>query len=996
MKRNTITKRPVKDSDVNKRLNETLFQFFYIFGIEPDSLNISNISNISSILEPHFLKVELLTKYPSFERSQANINPYIIMNHCFPNGYNLICKEKKPEDEFFYFNMDNLFTFLQENKIIYFVCVIIYEPIKKYLSIKYKNDDLKLPSFKKEENKDNISIDNIYVPKALCLSSFVSFPYEIKLILVDLLNYIRSDNITIPIEKILESIIFGIPRPLRAHFYLSFNKIIPRQSKDIYFILREFNQYKFSSYAFQSIFRFNSVSIISIYRCIITEVPVLFFSKNKEQLTNTVESFLSLIYPFEYQYPHISILPDYNASLIEIEKCFVFGINREFSFVKNEKESYLSYFKEMNLNLPNKPILICDIDSGKISSFCLEYDKFNYHIVKFEDLGVYDDASNIDPSQCISKDAYTDKLNIIHKIFLPERYTDKLKSKLEEYQKDKNSKNTEYGLNNNNKIGEDYFHYYLASILLTYNNYMFNVEEEVKKLCEEILTKDEDEINIEKLFKIEQFLHDNSDFDFYNMFFRTKIFKHFIIKKYLNEPLERYKYLLFDEKIILKKNKKKFAKKYETKFTSSKYFQSTRTYQVKPPTDFTEEEKAIIIQNKDILLDKYYQKVDKDNKLKYILFPKLIYDNKFFKKEYKPYISLTGDSNLFNYLKEYQAIEDSLKIDVFKDFFSIYNGDIVHRYLINIDKIEYNKELKNAIFIVWIIAFCLTFYYCNEKEKYFRFEELIRVLKEVDGKEKYLHILLVTIGRYGDQNMIIKIFELIKDLKYGEFACFTQKFKSDTKLKWDQKKMNIANSKLILSYFRDQKADDKELFEVKAIDYDIKCIQKRTFRTSADSIENENSTEKEKISFESVFKCNCCGEELKLTSLIHNFNTKTKNNFLICLKCKKYMEPEMQITYDKIKNKFTIYSPIKLLGVAQEIFMECGPKIDLDELRNKYNSFFWNCVLYFFQCGLSIEMLLNYKAKDTLNSNPKKEKEKITKKKKKVFKILEFQSLKGI
>ena len=996
MKGNSNTKRPVKDSDVNKRLNETLFQYFYLFGIEPDSLNISDITDISKILESHFLKVELLTKYPPFERSQANINPYIIMDHCFPSGYNLICKDKKPDDEFFYFSMDNLFSFVPENNSLYFVCAIIYEPIEKYLSIKYKNDNLKLASFKQKEKKENISIDNIYVPKAICLSSFVSFPYEVKLILIDLLNYIKSDNITIPIEKIIESIIFGIPRPLRAYFYLSFNKIIPGQSKDIYFILREFNQYKFSSFAFQSIFRFSPNNIISIYSCILAEVPVLFFSKNKELLTNTVESFLSLISPFEYQYPHIPILPDSNASIIEIEKCFVFGINREFVFVKNDKESYLSYFKEMNLNLPNKTILICDIDTGKINYFCLDYDKHNYHIVRFEDLGIYDNASNNDPSQCISKDAYTGKLSSTLKFSLPERYTEKLKSKLEEYKKDKNSKNNEYGLNNNNKIGEDYFQYYLASILLTYNNYMFNDEEEIKKICEEILTKNEDEITIEKLFKIEQFLHDNTDSNFYNMFFRTKIFKHFIIKKYLNDPLERYKYLLFDEKILLKKNKKKFSKKFEIKFTSSKFFQSTRTYQVRPPINFTEEEKSFINKNKDILFDKYYQKIDKDNKIKYTLFPKLIYDNKFFKKEYKPSTSLIGDNNLLNYLKEYQAIEDSLKSDVFKDFFSIYNGDISNRYLIDIDKIQYNGEMKNIIYFVWIISFCLTFYYCDEKEKYFRFEELLRVLKELDNKEKYLPILLVTFGRYGDENMIIKIFELIKDLKYGEFSCLTQKFKSDTKLKWEQKKMNLANSKLILSYFRDQKADDKELSEIKTIDYDIKWIQKRTFKTVADPIENENIIEKEKIIFESIINCNNCGKELKLISLILNFSTKAKDNFLVCSKCKKYMEPEVQIIYDNIKNKFTLYSPMKLLRVAKDILMEYGPRIDLDELRNKFNSFFWNCVFYFFQNGLSIEMMLKYKTKDTLISNLKKEKEKISKKKKKVFKILEFQSLKGI
>lgn len=988
MKRNSLHKISVNESEINKRLKETLFQYFYIFGVEPDSINTADLSEDKKYIQPNFLKVELLTKYPPFERSQSNIDPNIVMCHCFPNGYSLIKENKKPEDEYFFFSIDNIFGLTPENKKLYFVCMIIYESIESYLSLNKKIGESKSKSY-----------GDIYIPKAFCFSSFDSFPYEGKLLLNELLRYVKNNNITIPMEKIIESIIFGIPRPLKAYFYIAFNKIIPAQSKDIYFTLREFNQYQFSSYAFQSIFRFTTLNILSIYKCLLLEIPLLFFSSNKELLSNTIESFLSLLYPFEYQYPHISILPDSNCGLIETEKCFVFGINRELKFSNEKQTIFLPYFKEMNINIPNKAILICDLDSKKLNSYCLEYANLDCHIVNFEDLGVYNENNNIDTSQCISKNAYNGKYDDIHNSYLPERYTAKLKTKLDTYLKDNSSKSEEYGLNNNIKIGEDFFYYYLASIFLYYNNYLFNEEENIKNICEEILTKNEDEINIEKLFKVDQFLHDyKDDYEFFCKFFKTKIFKSFIIKKYLNDPLERYKILHFDEKVLEKRNKKMFARKVDTKFTLSKSFQSTRTYQVKPPNDFSEEEKSYIINNKNILLDKYYQRLDKDNKINYALFPKLIYDNKFFQKEYKQITKFMTDKNLISFLNEYQFIEDCLKKDTYKDFFSIYNGDLINRYLIDICKLDYHNEVIYSLYYTWIIVFCMTFYYCDEKEKYFRLEELIRLLQRIiKVDEKLLSILLGTIQKYGDENMMIKIYEFIKKLNYGEFSCLCNKFKSKTKVNWEHKTIELAGSKLSISYFRTPESDEKMLSEVKAINYDIKSLKKRTFSTSNDSKEdNANNSEKEKISFDLFFKCPNCGEDLVITVLIQNLETMPKSKCMLCSKCNKYMEPVTHIVYGKKKDEFSIYSPIKLLGVAKELFIEYGPRIDLDELRNKHNSFFWSCIFYFFHNGLSIEMLLKYKENNALKTNSKeKGKENITKKKKKVFQILEFQSHKN-
>ena len=100
------------------------------------------------------------------------------------------------------------------------------------------------------------------------------------------------------------------------------------------------------------------------------------------------------------------------------------------------------------------------------------------------------------------------------------------------------------------------------------------------------------------------------------------------------------------------------------------------------------------------------------------------------------------------------------------------------------------------------------------------------------------------------------------------------------------------------------------------------------------------------------------------------------------------MEPKTFVTNGTEKIEFIIYSPIKLLSIVREITMEYGQKINLDELRTKYNSFYWNCILYFYLTGLSFEMLLKYKEKENANINKDIKKGK---KKRKKFKKLKIE-----
>ena len=45
------------------------------------------------------------------------------------------------------------------------------------------------------------------------------------------------------------------------------------------------------------------------------------------------------------------------------------------------------------------------------------------------------------------------------------------------------------------------------------------------------------------------------------------------------------------------------------------------------------------------------------------------------------------------------------------------------------NKFEYHNEVYNALYQTWLISFCLTFHYCDEIEKLYRFEELTKNIK---------------------------------------------------------------------------------------------------------------------------------------------------------------------------------------------------------------------------------------------------------------------------
>ena len=76
---------------------------------------------------------------------------------------------------------------------------------------------------------------------------------------------------------------------------------------------------------------FRIKEVFEILKFILLEEPILFFCEDLHILTYIIEGLISLIYPFEYQYPIISVLPEQNYSFISIFKHFIFGINHKYT-----------------------------------------------------------------------------------------------------------------------------------------------------------------------------------------------------------------------------------------------------------------------------------------------------------------------------------------------------------------------------------------------------------------------------------------------------------------------------------------------------------------------------------------------------------------------------------------------------------------------------------------------------------------------------------------
>ena len=599
-----------------------LYQQFFVVGLDPRIMSSINDFDLKSLKEP-YSSPKVISKYPNINLPYLIIPDELIASHSFPLGVineiidyidnnDLIAKENKTKS--FLFSLENMSpqvkAYSLRTKKIYYSCLLFYENIENY-----RNCIEQRKNYKALNINGEIKNKGLLIPKVICLSSFNSYHEQTKNILLNIKNYVNNynynnksmDNLNIyPIEKIIESLIFNLPSIPRGNFTLRINKESFSYKKhkeneeisnnneldtnDIIYQETPPNENPRETINYSILMQYFRVNeIFEVIKYIILEESILFFSEDKEALSTVIESFVSLIYPFEYPHPVIPILPEQNYSLIVLFKHFIFGINYKYSEEFLNKNIVLDGVKFIRIIRLEKRFdsLLHGQEMDPLEYQVFTSIKFNENkpLIKFDQI-----QKNVYLNDILDTKLIHDK----KKINLPRHYFEKCSRILENNIREIDSKyknqvdkNVVETLKKNalNKEIRENFLYFFSCILLTYQEYCIKYEKkkyEIQDKSGNIVEKEFEErslqldekfyvkaLKINDLFDIEEFINSRPSLDrpFYRVFFNTQIFMNFMLKKMFPESnQDKLDILFFDEIINKKLSRDIYNQKKETKF----------------------------------------------------------------------------------------------------------------------------------------------------------------------------------------------------------------------------------------------------------------------------------------------------------------------------------------------------------------------------------------------------------------------------------------------
>ena len=930
-------------------INNQLIQHFYIIGLDKNDIFSDKIYNepLSKNIEP-----KIITKFPELSYSYNNLPDSLILKHCFPIGFfGIELKYKsKPSSNIFYFSLENIPVNNLNNdmyKKIHFTCFEFYESLDNYYEI-YKK---KLNLLKKENSISNEeNLKHYYFPKVICVASLLSFPHELSKILSSIYHKYISEKSTknYPLEKLIENLVMKIPYPGygQSISYINFNEKIIMNRNAI-------NKIQNNSVELNLLFSyFSPEDVLILLKYLILEIPILCFCEDKYKLTNIVESLLSLLFPFKYIYPSITILPSNCYSIIETIDSYILGINEEY----NE-----NFFKNNNLEVDEKSIAIIIInhdDSSKIK--------------------INESQSNETQSILLEELGNEEKKNInfqTYKIELPSHYKKKTFISLSNYIK--KVKLIKEEKNNFNYQIRDKILYFFISILLDYSNFIKLDKINLNFFDKKYYSKEVSSIKIDNIFKIQEYINEFSKDDqpFYERFLHTQLFLNFIKEKiYPKTNEERLKILFFDEKIASKKNRSFLSKNIRTTFLNSDMILRDNEIKLSLPSNFSTEENEYLIEEKNInkAID-YFQFISlNDGKinLEYNIFPKLLYDNNFFEK---PYSQLYLINKIQPPKKMFDNVEQQFqKILNDPKYLNVYNNTNYNLNLIKESKINKIKN-QNCIQLTWLLVLSGSLWYCEPIEREIRINKIYDLLDKIDYKEEDIFtFIFLSISKYGTDDELIKFYEYLLKIEglrnYTIYSILCDKLTKIFNAKYLQK--TKSQSIRVTLLMRESAINDSNS-EIKKIINDEKYIfRRRSFYPGVNKDNNNNSdNEDEKIQFETEISCDKCGNLYDIDFNILVNSEISENLEIKCNLCgsinnngKLKLNVIIPKNHNDIKiDNFELYSAKKLLNQSKEFILPLiDYKIDIENFRKKYKHLFYNYIFYFSIVNLAFDFLIPY------------------------------------
>ena len=884
--------------------------------------------------------------------------------------------------------------------------------IEGILGPQFNESKIKIQDKNKSSKNSKVKDENIYIPKCLMIMSLYPYFAEYEKILTEIYtyslivdeeaeltrdttlrfpsnlnksveiiqpsltvanleNHIKKENsqILIPIDKIIENLLIELPVPPRGIFSVEYT-LINEERK-----LKQnlMNELPLVDINLKRLFTFDIKEIVDMYHNLFLETRILFFSEDIESLNMYIFGLLSLLYPFQYQYQVVTILPEENFEIIESITPFIAGINMPYTE---------DFFESRDLTLSDG-ILVVDIDNTKIDFVnkmsdipefpkgyrkTLEKNLQNIKLKYFKGGISYKSTKSI-TSKLLSKINTTDN-NISNKLSSAEPdYRINLttvEAKLEGDEINDNLSKTQTVCFDDNKkndfeiipdIGEEL----LEEQNSVYGNFKINFEfnKEVNELFfnfnanllsgyNKFLNMDFYSSNnspcLEVLFKVEEYLNQVSSADraFYDKFIsETQIFGDFLYMRMIpKNTKEKIQILAFDEKIN-ENSASVFYKPPPSVFINSKEYEFVNKYKVQKARELT---KAEI---------EFYRK--KENKIKLLNYGIVIKEDPSTNEiifEYPVFPNLTTKYFFKNNITEY-----FLPMNLNENVESI-NTDIVAKSHLGGVAMRLN-DMDNYIYLCWMQMWAITFWYCDQKERRYRFQELLKVLNKTSSHEmEIFNLLFETLSIYGEDYMVLKLYDILLTLHLNP----SFKVHNIVMKLLDKKKLEGKIRENLQNAFKDELKND----------YKKEGFRKRTFKSKY-----YGNILTEDIIFYAFDSCMDmeCQKDIDLEYVSMNFKEMDRElTWTKCPKCNNPILPKLSVQFGREINKIgkmkqntckldsvVLFSPFYLKNNYNSVALRAyGVKLDVEDLLLKYNNIFWNSLWYFKLKHLEYDFMLPY------------------------------------
>ena len=929
--------------------------YFLVVGLEPsiykyDWLFSSDLETINKDHEKE-IKPKIISSFPFFEKSTIAFDDSIL-NHCFPNGFKLDKTPIKPK--LFSFILDNNYYNLNYPQK-YLTCLIFSENLSQYKILSDLENNIT-----KTENSEENNFD-IYIPKCLLIMSLYPFFGEFEKILTEIYNYSQKNinkqivikesinNLVIekekrktslhrrstvndkrgideiPLDKIIENLLIELPVPPRGVSKVQY--ILNDEQREIQQF--EMNKLPIIDIDLKIIFKdFKVKDVITIYNYIFLESRILFFSKNIEVLNNYIYGLLALLYPFQYQYQIITILPETNFEIIESITPFIAGINQSYEenkipefpskykarFEKKLQDSVSKYIN-INKNKKNNKTFISRLLTSSTNSNSNEQRKeaMSFSTTLSANETMESTKSVIDEAKTIYEEPLT-----------PE---EEINTNNED--KDQISDNLNIDYNFNQEINELFFNFN-ASLLSNYNQY----------LNRDFYSQNTSP-SLEILFKVDDFLKaiPPADKKFYEKFItETQIFGDFLYLRMIpKNSKEKIRILPFDEKINENSNLRQ-SKINLSIFTKTKEYEFVDTHTIEEPRSLTSKE------------IEFYK--DKKNQKRLLSYGVVVSE--------KDKNKITFEYPIFPKLTTIFFLEDNIK-DYFppnnwNENIDLINEDLISKSHLGDVSIRFD-DMKKYIYLCWMHMWALTFWYCEDKEKNYRFQELIKVIEKSNCYEmEIFNLLFEALSEYGKSNMVLRLYYILL------------KKKLNPNFKVHNIVMKIMEGKKIEGNFSEN------------LEKIIKAEEKKTYKKSNFSPRTFKSKYyqnilTEDIKFYTFDSCIFCQKIVNLELLSKNIKEDQRElQWAICPGCNQQLLPKLAVQFGKEINKngdmknntcnyenVILFSPYILKNNYNTLFSKkVGIKLDVDDIMIKYSNIFWNSLWYFKLNKLEYDFMLPY------------------------------------